>query len=64
MVDATDIYTCEDCGEVLTEEEVTRLAKDDTPRWTCNTCDELHWMDLWFDRSQEAQDRAVLRGMG
>lgn len=62
--DQPDIYHCEDCGEELTEEEVDRLSADDTPRWTCDPCSELHWMDLWLDRSYEAQDRAVMRGMG
>lgn len=62
--DQPDIYHCEDCGEALTEEEVACNHEHDAARWTCRHCDEVHWMDMWFSRSQEAQDRAVLRGMG
>lgn len=62
--DEPDSYQCEGCGEALTEEEVDRLSADDTPRWTCDPCNERMWDDLWSARSHEAQDRAVLRGMG
>lgn len=30
----------------------------------CDTCNELRAMDDWLNRPAEAQDRAVLRGMG
>lgn len=52
-----DLPTCRCCT-------ATTPADVDEDDWTCDDCTEQLAMADWFSRSHEAQDRAVLRGMG
>ncbi len=59
-----DNYRCDDCGQVLTSEEVEASTRYDMPFWICDACTEQRSIIDWNSRSHEAQDRAVLRGWG
>lgn len=55
--DANEPDTCRYCTAATP-------ADVDDDDWACDECTERLALADWFNRSHEAQDRAVLRGMG